>query len=246
MADYFVLTQSFGINSEARQENHMPFEPPKHPGHVFLGYRGVSNAHFRIDENKQIRYIPPPADVAGDVQLGRGVYVTSDLRDASDYAKDSAWNLQKRQSKRFRQDDPYGMIYEPMRKEFEKHRWESLGRIHAVYMPEAKESKAPIADFSQIDLDRSPFHGNDMGQANMAHALKRDPVPHSGISTAHNSGAQTMIYAEHAHSLFVKDITREATDFIRREDQVFKEEMAVKQAEERRVAAFEKAYTDKK
>lgn len=176
--------------------------PPSHAGHTFLGYRGVSMRHFTVGANKAIAYRTPPADVAGAAQLDAGVYVTSILRDALDYALDSAWNLHSSKYKSVDVDD------DNARGIFERGRWTLNGRIHAVFMPTAKyeSSKAQLADFSHVNIDRT----GDFIRDNMMNYVQKNRDSIWGVKTQLFGGFQTVIYPPHIGSLFVMDITDDA------------------------------------
>lgn len=188
----------------------MPFPEPSHAGHTFLGYRGVSKGHFLIDpNNKAIKYNPPPPAIAGATQLGAGVYVTTNLRDAQDYAQDSAWNFycNKFKSKAKLRDD------EAARLVFEKSKtWMKWGEIHAVFMPTQKveSDRAPIADFSHVNIDRM---GEYVG-ANMMSYVNRNRDKISGVKSGLFDHTQTVIYPPHTAALYVKNITKEASEYL--------------------------------
>lgn len=191
----------------------MPFPEPTHPGHTFLGYRGVSKRHFFIDtNNKAIKYNPPPPAVAGATQLGAGVYVTTHLRDAQDYAQDSAWNYycSKFKSKSKYQDDGEA------RDTFTKSKtWMQWGEIHAVFMPTAKfnSEKASIADFSHVNVDKM----GDFVGANLLNYVSQNGGKISGVKSGLFEHIQIVIYPPHTASLFIKNITKEASDYLDRE-----------------------------
>lgn len=183
------------------------FVQPTHTNHTFLGYRGVSRRHFVVENNKMIRYIPPPADIAGSYQLGRGVYVTSDVGKALDHAYDSAWeyycSLHKDMSK-YKDDSE-------VRKRFESQQWLQYGNVHAVFMPTAKVESVhqTMMDFSQINIDRQ----GDFVHRNMMAAIKREKKPIFALTTQYVHALQTIIYPPHTSALFVKDITTDVVEW---------------------------------
>jgi len=183
----------------------MPFTQPTHTNHTFLGYRGVSNKHFSIESNKAIRYLPPPPEIEGASQLGAGVYLVSNVRTAIDYAKDSSWNYYCSRYKSVSVEDNV------KRARFEQEAWKLHGRVHAVFVTNAKynSDKHNFADFSHINIDRlGNFSWN-----NIQAAIKRNPKSTWALKTQLFTDIQTIVYPPHTNGLFVKDITKEAIDW---------------------------------
>jgi hypothetical protein len=183
----------------------MPFPEPTHTNHTFLGYRGVSRKHFFIANTKAIRYTPPPKAIAGASQLGDGVYVVSHVQEAIDYALDSAWNYYCNVFKSKDVNDSTA------RATFEQERWKQWGRVHAVFVPDAKfnSNKFPLADFSHVNIDRT----GDFVAKNMMTFIARRPKQTWALKTQLFDKIQTIIYPPHTAALFVKDITEEAWEW---------------------------------
>lgn len=178
----------------------MPFPSPQHAGHTFLGYRGVSNAHFYVGDAKSIRYTPPPPAVAGDVQLGQGVYVTDNPRTAMEYAQDSAWNYYCNQFRDKNVEDDVA------RKVFEGQEWTKWGRVHAVFLPTNKYSseKAVMADFTHVNIDKM----GDFVRSNMMSFRNQNKSKIYGIKTQlYDRDTQTIVYPPHTRPLYMKDVT---------------------------------------
>jgi len=179
----------------------MPFPQPTHTNHTFLGYRGVSKGHFFIEKNKAIRYTPPPPAIAGATQLGVGVYVVSHVREALDYALDSAWNYYCNKFKSKDADDAKA------RKTFEQEHWKQWGRVHAVFVANAKfnSTKSQFSDFSHVNIDRT---GSFIAE-NMMNFIARSPEPIWALKTQLFDKMQTIIYPPHTATLLINDITEE-------------------------------------
>lgn len=187
------------MRSQFTEELVAHFSEPAHPNHKFLGYRGVSKLHFFVDQTQKIIYKTPPAAVAGSAQLGGGVYVTSDVRLALDYALDSAWNAY---CSRFTSKDPEGD-----RTVFYQEQWMQWGCVHAVFVPNAKyeSDKATFADFSQVNIDRT----GQFVHANMMARVSRIKPPVWALQTQLFENLQTIIYPPHTGALVAKDITND-------------------------------------
>jgi hypothetical protein len=206
----------------------MSFDPPPHPGHSFVGFRGTSRAHYFIDKNQSIRYQRPPAEMTGSSQLGAGIYVTDSLSLALDYAQDQAWNLHVSRSKkrkerqRIAEQNADRRILEEVTRErdaFNVQQWRSYGRIHAVYIPVNKLDRYSIADFGHVNYDK----GDDAFKARNADAfVRKNETTLIGLTTEYARSAtdnvtqlQTIIYPPHTGSLYVKDVTDEAVSYLR-------------------------------